>query len=79
MSDLDDADDLATAVAILGAAGILLTMTLSIGDASTAQMIAWATRDSDNRCSTLRPDYCVLVPSQGRTAHRRFRRLVKPH
>jgi hypothetical protein len=43
MSDLDDADDLATAVAILGAAGVLLTMTLSIGDASTAQMVAWAT------------------------------------
>jgi hypothetical protein len=43
MSDLDDADDLATAVAILGAAGILLTMTLSIGDASTVQMIAWVT------------------------------------
>ncbi|MFC7043402.1 hypothetical protein [Halonotius sp. GCM10025705] len=43
MSDLDNADDLATAVAILGAAGVLLTMTLSIGDASTAQMVAWAT------------------------------------
>ncbi|QGA81595.1 hypothetical protein [Halomicrobium sp. LC1Hm] len=42
MSDWDDADDLATAVAILGAAGVLLTMTSSIGDASTAQMIAWA-------------------------------------
>jgi len=43
MSDWDDADDLVTALAILGAAGVLLTMTSSIGDASTAQMIAWAT------------------------------------
>jgi hypothetical protein len=43
MSDWDDANDLATAVAILGAAGVLLIMTSSIGEASTAQMIAWAT------------------------------------
>lgn len=43
MSDWDDADDLATAVAILGAAGILLTMASSIGDVSTTQMVAWAT------------------------------------
>ena len=43
MSDWDDADDLATAVAILGAAGILFAMTSSIGEASTAQMVAWAT------------------------------------
>ena len=43
MSDWDDANDLATAVGILGVAGILLTMTSSIGYASTAQMVAWAT------------------------------------
>jgi len=63
MSDWDDANDLATAVGILGVAGILLTMTSSIGDASTAQMVAWARRDSDDRSSRLRANYPVLVPS----------------
>jgi hypothetical protein len=43
MSDWDDANDLATTVAILGAAGVLLTMNLSIGEASTTQMVTWAT------------------------------------
>ena len=43
MSDWDDAADLATAVAILGVAGILFTMTSSIGEMSTAQMVALAT------------------------------------
>ena len=43
MSDWDDAKDLATAVGIFVAAGVLFAMTSSIGDASTAQMVAWAT------------------------------------
>jgi hypothetical protein len=43
MSDWDDADDLATVVGIFGAAGVLIAMILSIGDASTAQMVAKAT------------------------------------
>jgi hypothetical protein len=43
MSDWDDANELATAVAILGVAGILFAMTSSIGDTNTAHVVAWAT------------------------------------
>lgn len=42
MSDYDNAEDLATRLAILGTSGILFTMTSNIGDASTSQMVAWA-------------------------------------